>query len=48
MAQAKDCKVEMVSFSSGVLAFVTADTPAKLDAFEKQYAALASAQTTAH
>lgn len=45
MAQAKDCKVELVPFTGGVLAFVTATEPTKLDAFEKQYAALTTAQT---
>lgn len=46
MANAKDCKVELVPFSGGVLAFVTANEPTKLDAFEKQFAALTTAQTT--
>ena len=47
MAQVKDCKVELASFSGGVVALVTANEPKTLDAFEKQFAALTTAQTPA-
>jgi len=47
MAATKDCKVELVSFSHGVVAFVTSDKKEAIDAFEKQYAALATATTPA-
>jgi len=45
MASAKDCKVELMNFSHGVVAFVTSDKKEAIDAFEKQYAALATATT---
>ncbi|HWN83028.1 MAG TPA: hypothetical protein VNM87_13095 [Candidatus Udaeobacter sp.] len=47
MAATKDCKVELVNFSHGVVAFVTSDKKEAIDAFEKQYAALATATTPA-
>ena len=47
MAQAKDCKVELASFSGGVVALVTASEPKTLDVFEKQFAALTTAQIPA-
>jgi hypothetical protein len=40
MAQVKDCKVDLVPFSTGVLALVTAAEPASIDKFEKAFAAL--------
>ena len=46
MASSKDCKVELVSFSNGVVAFVTSEKKEAIDAFEKQYAALTTATTT--
>jgi hypothetical protein len=45
MASTKDCKVELVNFSHGVVAFVTSDKKEAIDAFEKQYAALSTATT---
>jgi len=45
MAQAKDCKVELVSFSTGVLAVVTATEPGSIDKFEKAFAALTAPAT---
>jgi hypothetical protein len=45
MAATKDCKVELVNFSHGVVAFVTSDKKEALDAFEKEYAALNTATT---
>jgi hypothetical protein len=45
MASTKDCKVELVNFSHGVVAFVTSDSKEAIDAFEKQYAALTTATT---
>ena len=45
MASTKDCKVELMAFSHGVVAFVTSDKKEAIDAFEKQYAALATATT---
>jgi hypothetical protein len=46
MANAKDCKVELVAYSHGVVAFVTSETKETIDGFEKQYAALTTATTT--
>lgn len=45
MAQAKDCKVELVPFSTGVLAVVTATEPGSIDKFEKAFAALTAPAT---
>ena len=45
MASTKDCKVELMNFSHGVVAVVTSDKKEAIDAFEKQYAALATATT---
>lgn len=48
MAKSKNCKIELVPFSSGVVAFITSEEPASLDAYEKQFAALTGAQTPAN
>jgi hypothetical protein len=46
MAQAKDCKVELVPFANGVMALVTAPEAGTIDKFEKQFAVLTSTQNT--
>jgi hypothetical protein len=45
MATSGDCQVELVPFKNGVMAFVTSDKRESIDAFEKQYAALTTADT---
>jgi len=45
IAKAGNCKVELVPFSGGVMAFVTSDKPESIDAYEKQYAALTTTAT---
>jgi hypothetical protein len=45
MAKSTDCKVELVPFSSGVMAFVTSEKKESIDTYEKQFAALTTTAT---
>ena len=45
IAKAGNCKVELVPFSGGVMAFVTSDKAESIDAYEKQFAALTTTAT---
>ena len=45
MAKSTDCKVELVPFSNGVMAFVTSEKRESIDTYEKQFAALTTTAT---
>lgn len=45
MAKSADCKVELVPFSNGVMAFVTSAKRESIDTYEKQFAALTTTAT---